>query len=94
MITCLITGKPFPREFRTFAISKVFINHVRIASLGGEISHVSVISWYRGPICVVAIARHVIQRISDPRLLIQMTSYEVASNSIGLPLGVYMGGLL
>ena len=52
MITCLITGQPFPRGFRTFAISKIFINHVRIASLGGEISQVLVISWGRGPICV------------------------------------------
>jgi hypothetical protein len=40
VITCLIIGQPFSREFRTFAISKIFINHVRIASLGGEISHV------------------------------------------------------
>ena len=53
MITCLITGKRFPSEFRTFAISKIFINHVRTASLGVEISHVLVVSWYRGPICVV-----------------------------------------
>ena len=52
MITCLITEKPFPREFRVFAISKIFINHVRIASLAGEMSHVLVISWYRGPICI------------------------------------------
>ena len=36
MITCLITGKPFPREFRTFAISKIFINDVRIVSLGWD----------------------------------------------------------
>jgi hypothetical protein len=33
-------------------ISKIFINHVRIASLGGEISHVLVTSWGTGPICV------------------------------------------
>jgi len=52
VITCLITEKPFPREFRVFAISKIFINHVRIASLGGEISHVLVTSWGTGPICV------------------------------------------
>ena len=55
MITCLITGQPFPRGFRTFAISKIFINHVRIASLRGEISHVLVMSWCRGSICVEAI---------------------------------------
>jgi len=53
VITCLITGNPFPREFRTFAISKIFINHVSIASLPGEISHVLVTSWGTGPICVV-----------------------------------------
>jgi hypothetical protein len=49
-----MTGKPFPREFGTLAISKFFINHVQIASLGGEISHVLrvVVSWYRGPIGV------------------------------------------
>jgi len=29
------------REFRTFEISRIFIKHVRIASLGWEISHVS-----------------------------------------------------
>ena len=41
-----------PSEFRTFAISKLFMTHVRITSLRGEISHVSVVSWYRGPIGV------------------------------------------
>ena len=59
MITCLITWQPFPREFRMFAISKIFINHVRIASLGGETSHVLVISWGRGPICVVRVESRV-----------------------------------
>ena len=43
MITCLITGKPFPGEFRTFAISKIFISHMRIASLArtGNVARVS-----------------------------------------------------
>jgi hypothetical protein len=52
VFTCLITGKAFTREFRTFAMSKIFTNHARTASLGGEISHVLVVSWHRGQICV------------------------------------------
>ena len=51
MITCLITGKP--REFQTFAIPEIIINYVLIASLGGVISHVCVVSWGTGLICVV-----------------------------------------
>ena len=34
VITCWITWKPFPREFRRFAISKFFINNVRIVTSG------------------------------------------------------------
>ena len=67
MITCLITGQPFPRGFRAFAISKIFINHVRIASLGGEISHVLVTSWGRGPICVVPLQLYLSHSIPELR---------------------------
>ena len=46
--------EPIPSGISNVCNSKIFINHVRIASLGGEISHVLqvVTSWGTGPICV------------------------------------------
>jgi len=51
--TCFTTVRTCFKNICRENFQRSFRKHVKFASRGGEISHVLVVSWYRGPICVV-----------------------------------------
>jgi len=71
VITCLITGKPFPREFRTCAISKIFIIHVRIALLRrGNIARVGRKLVQRADLCSLRLTWRVDECETLPTMMV------------------------